>query len=343
MFCKQCGKEIPPDSEFCGYCGAATGAAAPVGMPPPLPPPLPPQGYQQAAPPPGTYQQATPYAPPPKRSALPWIMGILGVAVVVAVVLVLVLVVFKGGADTGGPEKVVENFYKALEKKDVSMLLDVMEPDFVDELKEALGKDYEDILEEYIFGQVPDDLKVDIRKMDTKIKGDRAEVTVLEGTMTYTDEDGDRVSEEASESDMDSLELVKIKGRWFLTSESLADMGVDIEDIENYLREKEEGLEDDISDYEDYTDYEDEWPDESETTLPVDSEEEALDYVFLQFREAYDWYLTTENAQVEVTDEGDSYQVHLFEYVEDYSGGHTATYGWYAVDKETGEVFEMTY
>lgn len=337
MFCRQCGKEIPPDSDFCGYCGAATGTAASAGTPPPPPPPPPTPGYQQAPPPPSTYQQATPYAPPPKKSALPWILGALGVAVVVAVALVLIFVVFKGGSDAAGPEKVVENFFKALEKKNVSMLLDVMEPDFVDELKEAFGRDYKDILEEYVFTFVPDDLKVDIRKMDTKIKGNRAEVTVLEGTMTYTDESGDRVREEASESDMDYLELVKIEGRWYLTSESLADMGVDIEVIEDYLREGED-LEDD------YTDYKDAWPDESESSLPVDSEEEAVDYVFKEFPDVFNWYMAVETADVEVTDEGDSYQVHFFEYVEDdVTGGHTATYGWYAVDKETGEVFEITY
>jgi len=268
--------------------------------------------------------------------------------VAVVLVLVLVFVVFKGGADKG-PEKVVENFFRALEKKDMGMLLDVMEPDFVDELEEAFSKDYQDVLEEYLFSYVPDDLKVDIRKMDTKIEGDRAEVTILEGTMTYTDEYGDKVSEEASRSDMDSLELVKIKGKWYLSSEALADMGLAIEDIEDFLREEEGELDDytdyeDESGYEDYTDYEDEWPEETGVTLPVDSEGEAIELVLMLYPDLNDWYLATPESQVEVFDEGDSYQVHFFEYVEDdVTGGHTATYGWYAVDKETGEVFEIVY
>ena len=31
MFCKQCGKEIPENSNFCIYCGASQAAAEPAG------------------------------------------------------------------------------------------------------------------------------------------------------------------------------------------------------------------------------------------------------------------------------------------------------------------------
>lgn len=75
--------------------------------------------------------------------------------------------------------------------------------------------------------------------------------------------------------------------------------------------------------------------------LPVDSEEEA---VALVMRDPYvrDWYANSPNAQVEASDEGDHYMVHVFQVVQnDPSGGHAATYGWYTVDKLTGEVTDM--
>jgi hypothetical protein len=30
MYCGECGKEIPADSEFCGFCGAAAAAAGAI-------------------------------------------------------------------------------------------------------------------------------------------------------------------------------------------------------------------------------------------------------------------------------------------------------------------------
>ncbi|MBC7247454.1 MAG: zinc-ribbon domain-containing protein [Actinobacteria bacterium] len=365
MYCEQCGKEIPPESEFCGYCGAAVGAGASGGTPPP---PTTPPAYQPQPPPPapGTvppapgvalpgqpyqaYQQAAPGGPATRKSALPWILGILGVVVAAAVVLVLVFVVFKGGADTGGPEEVVKTFFKAMEKKDVNALLDIMEPDFVSRLKKALGKEYKDMLEEFLVDSyIPDDLKVDIRKMDTDIEGDRAEVTILEGTMTYTDESGDKVRLEASESDMDVIKLVKEGGKWYLSAETLEDMGLDIEDIEDYFSGYDLEDEDDYAgedgyadhedgrDYDDYTDYDD-WSEETVVELPVDTYDEAL-LLVLQDPLVQEWWATVENPDCEIFEEDDSYQVRLFE----WTGVDTVDFGWYAVDKQTGEVYEIVY
>ncbi len=234
MYCDKCGKEMAEGSEFCANCGAAVGAGAappPTGPPaPPPPPPMVPPG-----PPAGFPQQPLPYAPPPKKSALPWILGILGTAAIVALVLVLVLVVFKGDdekkVDSSGPEQVVLDFFRALEKQDAALLLSTMDPETVDMLEEALGDDYEDLVEEYFFMAFPDDLEVDIEKMETEIDGDEATVVIIEGTMTYTDEYGDEVTEEAVDRDMEAFELVELEGEWYLSAGFLEEMGFDPDDF----------------------------------------------------------------------------------------------------------------
>lgn len=363
MYCKQCGKEIPPNSEFCGYCGAAVGAKTPAETPPQAPttptsqPPPPPPAPDTIPPAPGVappgppyqaYPQAAPGGPAPKMSALPWILGITGIMVVTAVVLVLVFVVFKGGADTGGPDEVVKTFFKSMERRDVDMLLDIVEPDFVSQLKEAFGNDYRDTLEDFLLNYyIPEDLNVDIRKVDTKLKGDKAEVVILEGTMTYIDESGDKVSLEASKSDMDVIKLVKERGKWFLSAETLEDMDLGIEDVEDYLSGYD--LEDDYTGEDDYTDYEDEWgyddysdhdewSEETEVELPVDTYDEAL-LLLLQDPAVQQWWATVENPDYEIFEEDDSYQIRLFE----WTGTDTADFGWYAVDKATGEIYEIVY
>ena len=126
------------------------------------------------------------------------------------------------------------DFFKALEKQDAKMLVGTMEPDFVDQLKDVLGKDYIDLLEEYFFLEFPDDLKFTIRELRTEIEGERrAKVTVVEGTMSYTDEDGEKVSEEADEADMEPFEVVKVDGDWYISEETLVEWGFDLSDLED--------------------------------------------------------------------------------------------------------------
>jgi len=216
MYCSRCGREIPEGNAFCGYCGAST--AAPAG---------------QAPSPPAYYAAPTLPAAAPKRrvSALPWVLGGLGLVGVVALVVVLLLVL-GGNGESAAVEKVVRDYCKALEDKDADLLLEVMEPDFRRELENALGKDYKDFLDDYYFPELPDDLKVRIEKMETKIRGDRATVKVLEGTMSYTGEDGRKVSLGVSESDEEEVELAKVDGKWYLAKSWLEDNGFAPDDLE---------------------------------------------------------------------------------------------------------------
>jgi zinc-ribbon domain len=249
MYCSECGKEIADGSEFCGYCGTALHTAAVHASQPPAPPG--PQAYVPPPPPAGVPPGGPGgYTPPPKKSPLPWVLGGIGVLAVIAIVLVLVFVVFGGddasdtSSDASGPEQVVENFYKALEKQDAEMLLGTIEPSFRAELEDALGDDLERFFEEYFFAGFPEDLKVEIGKMDTEIDGSEAVVTVVDGTVTYTDENGDKVTEEASDGEVDPARLVRVDGKWYLSGEYLRESGVDPDELKDLDFNGQDGSED---------------------------------------------------------------------------------------------------
>jgi len=280
------------------------------------------------------------YGPPAKKSPLPWILGILGVVVVVGVVVVLLLGFAVGPkwfagdedggngggqvTDTSGPEKVVETFFAAMEKQDARMMIGTMEPDFVAQLEDIFGAEYIDLFDQYFFAYFPEDLEVTIKKMDSEVSGDTAEVTIVEGTMAYTDEYGDKVTEEAADADMDAFELVKVDGKWYISENTLIDMGFDFSDLE--------GLEDmDIDDEFSDGDY------ETLVELPIDSEDEALTVVF-EDATIWEWYMDTDGAYFDVTDENTSYVVYFYEITGD---GTEVPYGYFAVDKETGEMSEV--
>jgi hypothetical protein len=271
-----------------------------------------------------------PYGPVKKKSVLPWVLGGIGILAVIAVVLVLVLVVFRGGSDTSGPEKVVDTFFQSLEKQDVDMMLGTWEPDYIGEIKDALGKDYRDLLDEYFFMAFPEDLEFNVTKYETEVKGDQARVKLVEGTVTYTDEYGDKITNKASESDMKVLKLVKKDGKWYISSATLKEMGLDPSDLgdsslDNTSSDVGQDLNDGLT---------------QDVVLPVDTEDEVLTLVS-QLPEVQDWIATVDEPLYDITDENTSYVIHLYEIVDDGTASHTATFAWYAVDKETGEVYEV--
>ncbi len=251
MHCDECGKEIANSSEFCGYCGTRVGGevAARASAAGPLPPPPGPAAYT----PPPAFPEA-PAAPPmqpgpgfqPRRkSPLPWMLGALG-GVVVVVALLLVFVLFKGddrnnssndisGPESAGgyssPEEAVKGFCKAVEKQDVEMLLDAWEPSFREELEDALGENLERFFKDFFFAFSPQGLKFKIRKMETEIDGDEAVVAVVDGTISYTDENGERVTKEASEADIEPLRLIRVGGRWYISGGFLKGLGIDPDDL----------------------------------------------------------------------------------------------------------------
>lgn len=285
----------------------------------------------------GTGVPPAPYGPqPPKKSPLPWIIGILGILLVGGIVVVLLLGFAVGpkwfvsdddgggggGAAADSPEKVVEVFFESLEDQDTKMLLSTMPPDFVDGIKEALGEDYLELMDEYFFTAFPDDLEITIEKMESEIDGDEAEVTIVEGTMSYTDEYGDKVTEDAAEADMDAFGLVKIGGKWYLSEDTLVDMGFDFGDLED------DGTSDGDTSDGDY--------DTGLVDLPVDTEDEVLT-LLMEEAAVWDWYMETDLPQYDINDQGDSWFVYLYELD---ANGTEIPFATYVVDKETGEVVE---
>jgi len=218
MYCARCGRENPASKAFCPYCGAPLQAAAPG------------QSAYQAPPPPS----------PKKSSVLLWLLVILGV-IAISVAVILFLVFAGGGSEAGEVEKVARDLFRSIENKDAGLFLDLLEPSYREQLEDALGGDPEKLLREYFFSQFPDDIKVVIRKMDTDIDGDKAVVRVTDGTVTYTDESGEKVTERASASDMDVLEMVKVKGEWYLSGSMMSDLGLGPEELKDLLGELESG------------------------------------------------------------------------------------------------------
>lgn len=361
MFCGNCGKEIKQGAKFCVYCGTPVPAAFPPGVgwgtPPPagrVAPPSPPgPGSAASAHGHGPARPPAPPTPQQNKSALIWLLVIVGIAVIsIIVLIVLFLIASEGtkkgrgleGTVAGGSseedareaEATVRSFSQALAAGDVDALIEAMEPDYVAAVENALGRDYREMLSEYYHHVLFWNLELEVGESDVEVSGDRATVTVVEGALSHAN-DGETIGVDASEGGTEPLRLVKRGGKWYITSETLARLGLSIEDLIAYFggadstggqAENGEGL----------ADSEGDWPLDMEVSLPVDSEEEAVALV-LQDPVVLDFYLTAPNAQIEVTDEGSFYLVHVFEVVmHSATEGHNATCGWYSVDKQTGVV-----
>ena len=63
MYCDECGKEIPDNSEFCGYCGARVGGPALFAGQAVQPPAAGPQAYAPPPPPTGVPPAGQPAVP----------------------------------------------------------------------------------------------------------------------------------------------------------------------------------------------------------------------------------------------------------------------------------------
>jgi phage shock protein A len=243
LYCMKCGSEMSPDDTFCSECGtqvtpekpqappAGEAESPPEGaaaVPPPTPPAAPaaqPAAAKTTSPPPGLTGQ--PQGPPAAAAPTPkkekggskWLVGVLIAAAVVAavaVVLVLTLVVFKGG----GPEAVAHNLYKAMEKGDASAvvaLVDTSEMSKQQGMKTTFNK--------YVKANLPSGgLKFKDVKFETKIDGNSATATVVEGKVSYTDQKGKTSTEDMAGQDNPWIVyLVKKDGKWYVDTKTFAD------------------------------------------------------------------------------------------------------------------------
>ena len=225
MFCSQCGKDIPEDSEFCRFCGKPniTAGAQPQG-PPPGPPPgaFTPAGPAPTAPMPVMSPGMGGPVKPKRKWVLPLV--ILGALIVAAGVTLGLVFGLKGTTPTsGGPEATANKFFAAVGDGDVDAIIATFDRGLVKDLKDTYGSDYKQAVDDFFFAATSD-AKFSGLKFQTTVTGDEATVTVVEGTVTYRDEDGKKVTEPVTEADEVFLDLVKSGNDWFIDGSSFADI-----------------------------------------------------------------------------------------------------------------------
>ncbi len=243
MNCSQCGKELQEGSAFCGGCGAPVqGPDQPLAAQQ-TPASLPSVPAGQPAP-----TMPAPAFPPaqPRKLKKPLLIGIIALAVIaVAVVITLGFVGpkwFLGGKTAMNPdvfcqaretispfsarcpeivEKAVDKFLKSMENKDAKALLSLMDPDskkLIEGIMKMMGLgSLEDVINEVLFEYKS--IRFSGVKYQTEIKGDRATVNIVAGTVTGTDEDGTTFTEDIAESEYSQIHLVKKNGNWYIKME----------------------------------------------------------------------------------------------------------------------------
>jgi hypothetical protein len=217
MDCPQCGYAQEEGIPFCSNCGAALS---------------PPAGGKEGA---SSGAEAHPSAPAPATgsggSRTPLLIGIIAVLIVAAVVLVLVFTVFKGdgeggdGAqgDTSDPAAAVDAFFQAIVDGDVDALIAAIDPGYIDEFEAEYGREYRGLLEGFFIATNPEGLEITGLQFEVEEEGDGAVVSVVAGTATYLDANGEEVREEVDENALTAFEVIKVDGRWFVSMSTFPD------------------------------------------------------------------------------------------------------------------------
>jgi hypothetical protein len=204
--CPSCSQEIKEGSAFCTNCGAQL-------------------------------ETAPPYAGKPIRSWVPILIAGIILVVVIAVVLVLVFTVFTGDGENGpsagssDPEGAVEAFLAAIENQDVDALAEAIDPGFIDDLEDEYGQRYKELLDGFFILFVPMDFDISGLEFEAEIDGSEATVEITAGTITYTDETGNKVKEDISDIAIVQYELVEVDGKWFVSMDTFPDWSFYLEQI----------------------------------------------------------------------------------------------------------------
>ena len=228
MVCSRCGSELVPGSLICGYCGAVVNN---------------PQGPEPGTP---AGQKATGLSPTPSYivkppRAIPTAKGegdgkrttliIIGAAAAcIFVVLLLGFAVgpkwFTGGSkQPSGPEQTMNSFYRALIDGDAAALVSLMDPASLQQFKTALSsggfKSMEQYMQAFLKQINPQgDLQISDLSYRTTISGEQATVEVTGGKATYTDAQGNEVTETPESGgtlfSQKQFSLRNVDGTWYI-------------------------------------------------------------------------------------------------------------------------------
>lgn len=205
MFCKKCGTEIK-NGTFCPSCGTNN---APAGGVSPMPNANPVNGASN----PSGVPFVNPIAGNNGGGAVQKNQKNLFLAIgagVVALVIIIVLLASLGGRGSNSAKGAVKSFYKAMEKRSASAMLDCVPADFQKDildkfdiskkdLKQAIDDLYDD-MDDYYEEDI-DKIKLDIKKVKEQSKSD---------TEDYADDLNDGIKSYKKKM-MDKFDEKKIK------------------------------------------------------------------------------------------------------------------------------------
>ncbi len=235
-YCPKCGSPMEPGSAFCGSCGAPGAAAEEAGtvIVTAQQQPSVQSTMQVPLPPTAAAHYGAPGVPPVPAHSAPSGGGGGGKAVLFALlgllliggtaVLLLGFAVgpkwFTGG---GGSEqqKVVEDFLRAMEKKDSKLLISVIPPSQMEEAEQLIDYGYFDSLEEAfeeLFFSGYESINFEGMELKTTgVKENEATVEVVKGRITMVDSSGDSETIDVKDSDMpEEFPLIKEGGKWYI-------------------------------------------------------------------------------------------------------------------------------
>lgn len=168
------------------------------------------------------------YQPPKSggggKAALFGLLGLLVIGIVVVLLLGFAVGPKWFVGSSNGPEQTVDTFFKAMENKDVKLLMSVFSPDSLQTLQDLMGSYYDDV--ETFFSDVVfsnyQSVRFDGVKYSTTINGNNATVKVVEGKQTMVDSDGVKTTKDVKDSDTTTVyQLVKENGKWYIDYESM--------------------------------------------------------------------------------------------------------------------------
>jgi hypothetical protein len=148
-----------------------------------------------------------------------------------AVVLVLAFTVLSGcngggdgkRGDTSDPAAAVDAFFQAIAEGDVDALIAAIDPTYMDEFEDEYGQESRSLLEGFFFATNPEGLEITGLEFEVEEDGDEAVVSVVAGTITYLDANGEKVTEDVKENVITDFETVKADGKWYVSMSTFPD------------------------------------------------------------------------------------------------------------------------